>query len=60
MKANIDFTNLTMIEYFNATADPWMMNNLHTASSPAIGVAPFDALHAELAKWFKCVGDACP
>ena len=66
MKSNIEFDNVTMVEYFNATADPWMMKNLHGVVEPleggraALRAAPFDALHAELAKWFKCAGDACP
>jgi len=52
---NIDFQNISFIEYFNLTDDPWMMSNQKNDPNVKSG-----ALHKELQKWYTCKGDTCP
>jgi arylsulfatase A-like enzyme len=55
---NIDFSNLSFVEYYNASMDPWMMTNLAVGSArPASTLA---LLKTELHKWYDCAGATCP
>ncbi len=52
---SIDFKKPDFVEIYNATADPWMMNNLRGTLPPAtVGCA------RSCTAWFRCAGDACP
>ena len=53
---DIDFTNLTFTELYDASKDPWMVSNLAKTTSPATLADLKTALH----KWFDCAGDECP
>jgi hypothetical protein len=55
-KVDIDFTNLTFTEYYDAHNDPWMTKNL-AKTAPAADLAN---LKAALHKWYACAGDECP
>jgi N-acetylglucosamine-6-sulfatase len=54
-KADIDFSNVSFTEYYNASADPWMTNNL----APATGASALADLKKTLHTWFNCAGDSC-
>ena len=54
--ANINFEKPDFYEIYNATQDPWMMDNLRDTVDPATRAA----LHAKLHAWFRCAGDSCP
>lgn len=51
----IDFKNLSFVEFYDIDSDPWMMLNL--AQAPA---TPHAALAAELHRWYNCRGKSCP
>eukprot|EP01051_Picozoa_sp_SAG22_P005309 SAG22_NODE_311_length_12629_cov_20.911891_4_plen_164_part_00 len=52
---DINFTNLSFVEFYEMETDPWMMKNkIGEASTPK------DKLHAELHRWFGCAGASCP
>ena len=53
--ANIDFTHVDFVEYFNLTADNWQMHNLRNESLDVQ-----KKLSAKLHTWFNCAGDSCP
>jgi N-acetylglucosamine-6-sulfatase len=55
---NIDFKTVSFVEYFNTTADPWMMTNL--AAGSAAPASTLAKLKNELHKWYACASDACP
>ena len=55
MQTNIQFKNLSFVEYYDLDKDAWMMDNAIDAPS-----TPKAALAAELHKWYDCQGDACP
>ena len=55
MQTNIQFKNLSYVEYYDLDKDAWMMNNAIDAPS-----TPKASLAAELHKWYDCQGDACP
>ena len=55
--ADIDFSAVDFVEYFNLTADPWQMDNLwkHGMSNETQQL-----LHEKLHRWFRCQGGECP
>jgi hypothetical protein len=55
-KKNIDFKTVNSYEYYNATADPWMIDNAYVTAGKELQTD----LHGELQKWFQCAGDSCP
>ena len=56
-EAPIDFSQPNHVEYFDAAADPWMMENLHADPARAGEAA---VLHGKLWRYYGCKGDACP
>jgi hypothetical protein len=55
--ADVDFSKkVDAFEYYNATADPWMLDNAYSSATKDLQTA----LHVELQKWFKCAGASCP
>jgi N-acetylglucosamine-6-sulfatase len=56
-KKDVNFTtHVDAHEYYNATADPWMLNNSYPDADSALQAD----LHDALQKWFKCAGASCP
>ena len=55
-KVSINFAPPDFVEIYNATRDPWMMNNLRGTLDAKTRAALHDELHA----WFRCAGEACP
>ena len=45
-----------LCRYYNVSADPWQMDNLHKTSMPAT----IKQLHDKVHVWYKCAGDTCP
>lgn len=56
-EADIDFTKVDFVEFFNLTADSWQMNNMW---NDTITAATQAALHKSLRSWYGCQGDSCP
>ena len=54
----IDFSRPSHFEFFDATADPWMMKNLHASGAELANEE--QALREELHAYILCKGDACP
>lgn len=54
--ANVEFDNVSFVEFYNLTQDPWQMQNL-AKTAPSETLAP---LHTRLLQWFKCAGSSCP
>lgn len=52
----MDFAAPNFRELYNASADPWMMDNLVRATPEAT----LRALHEKLHAWFACSGAECP
>lgn len=48
-KVDINFSNISFTELFDAAQDPWMLNNLYSAPG----------LHSLLHQWFACAGPTC-
>ena len=57
--ADVDFSRADFFELFNASDDPWMMNNIYEATS-ASDPELVASLHGRLRAWFACAGEACP
>lgn len=53
---NIQFENVSFVEYFDLSKDPWELQNL-AQTAPAGKLA---RLHTRLHEWFKCAGASCP
>ena len=56
-QANIDFTAVDFVEFFNVTTDNWQMDNMWNDTSTAATQAE---LHKVLRSWYDCRGDSCP
>eukprot|EP00039_Didymoeca_costata_P016148 m.285816 g.285816 ORF g.285816 m.285816 type:complete len:386 (-) comp16343_c0_seq12:1048-2205(-) len=52
-RMDIDFTDIAYYEYFNLTADPWEMNNLH-------GSVDTSEIKQRLHMYYNCAGSECP
>ena len=57
--ADVDFSRADFFELFNASDDPWMMENIYEATS-ASDPALVASLHERLRAWFACAGETCP
>jgi hypothetical protein len=55
--ADVNFTQVDFVEYYNLTADTWQMDNLRDAPGTEGAQAK---LKAKLHMWFDCAGDSCP
>merc|ERR1712232_240108 len=54
--SNIQFDNISFVEYYDLSKDPWEMHNL-AKTTPAAKLA---ALRTRLRQWFQCAGASCP
>lgn len=54
--ADIKFEHVDFYEYYNASNDPWQINNVYKSTDKDV----LNRLHNQLSQWFACAGDTCP